>query len=243
MKSNLLVLQARLGSSRLPGKVLREILGRPLIFYQIDRILTSKLLNDLVVAIPSGSQDDSLAKRLQKEGIAVHRGDEKDVFTRFKGALSKYSADVIIRSTADCPLFMSEILDEMLRTFDQYEVDYLSNCLLPTYPDGLDIEIFKSDSFKILDDFELSSKQREHVTLAFYDGSRNFKTMNFANSHDLSGHRWTVDYIEDFVFIESIFKNLSPVASFSEVLNFLENHPNIVNQKSGAFRNVSLRED
>jgi len=243
MKSNLLILQARLDSTRLPRKVLRQVSGKPLILHQIDRILTSKWLNDLVVAIPLGNKNDLLASCLLEKSVAVYRGNENDVFSRFQSAIKEHPAEVIIRSTADCPLFMSEVLDLMLEEFDTSDVDYMSNCLPPTFPDGLDIEIFSRSAFQELSKQHLSPKQREHVTLGFYDGSSRFRTMNFANEVDLSHHRWTVDYIEDFNFVKSILTSINPLATFSEVLDFLKNNPKIKNKRSGNLRNISLLED
>ncbi len=242
MKNNLLILQARLGSKRLPSKVLREVKGKPLILHQIERIRSSRLLNNLVVAIPTGAQDDLLANCLEDAGVSFHRGDEHDVFSRFEEVIAHHSAEVLIRSTADCPLFMSELLDDMLEIFEQADADYLSNCLPPTFPDGLDIEIFRRDSFHRLGKEKLTPKQREHVTLGFYDHNSTFKTMNFKNSFDLSHERWTVDYIEDFQFIEQILNSISPSATFSEVLSFLRRNPQVKNLKSGSFRNISLME-
>ena len=243
VKSNLLVLQARLGSKRLPGKVLLEVAGKPLILHQIERIRCSKLLDQMVVAIPLGEQDDLLATCLQDFRVPFFRGDELNVFSRFQASIKEYSADVIVRSTADCPLFMAELLDQMLLLFDKSDVDYLSNCLPPTFPDGLDIEIFSRKSFESLNSKELSSKQKEHVTLAYYDNSNTFKTLNFPNEHDLSHERWSVDYIEDFRFIEQIMSSINPLSKFDEVLQFLKQNPTVRNSKSGNFRNIALLED
>jgi spore coat polysaccharide biosynthesis protein SpsF (cytidylyltransferase family) len=241
IKSNLLVLQARIGSQRLPGKVMREILGKPLIKYQIDRMKKSKLLDDLVVAIPKGAHDDVLEDFLSSNSVTVYRGENYDVASRFKGAIDLYSAEVIVRSTADCPLFMPELLDKMLLFFQENELDYMSNAIKPSYPDGLDIEIFSRKAFNTLINLELTLQQREHVTLGFYDGSYDFKIFNFANDIDLSSERWTVDYIEDFNFIAKIFEKTNPFVTFNEVLVLLENHPELKNEKTSEFRNIQLK--
>ena len=241
IKSNLLVLQARVGSQRLPGKVMREILGKPLIKYQIDRIKKSKFLDDLVVAIPIGAQDDLLEDFLKSNSINVYRGENNDVAFRFKGAIDLYSAEVIVRSTADCPLFMPELLDKMLLFFQENDLDYMSNAIKPSYPDGLDLEIFSRKAFNTLINLELSPQQREHVTLGFYDGSFAFKIFNFPNDIDLSSERWTVDYIEDFYFIAKIFEKTNPFVTFNEILELLENNPELKNERSSEFRNIQLK--
>jgi spore coat polysaccharide biosynthesis protein SpsF (cytidylyltransferase family) len=235
-----LILQARIGSSRLPGKVLKQIAGRPLIQFQINRIRKSKLLNNLVVAIPIETENDSLERYLRSENIEVYRGAENDVLSRFEGVISKTTAEVIIRSTADCPLFMPEILDEMLGTFYQSDLDYLSNSISPTYPDGLDIEIFSKTAFNVLLQTNPSKLQREHVTLGFYDGTNSFKTQNFTNKIDLSMERWTVDYQEDFDFVKKIFEKSGQFVTFHEVLQLLEDYPEVRNSKTSEFRNIAL---
>jgi spore coat polysaccharide biosynthesis protein SpsF len=229
-----------MGSSRLPGKVMKEILGEPLIKYQLDRIKKSKYLDELVVAIPTGTEDEELSDYLSSEGITTFRGDLNDVLSRFERVISNSTAEVIIRSTADCPLFMSEILDEMLEEFETTNLDYLSNAIVPTYPDGLDIEIFTRDAFLSLVNSELTQLQREHVTMGFYDGTHDYKIKNFENSKNLSSERWTVDYQEDFEFISEVFIKNHKHINFTEVLDFLWENPGIRNAKPGTFRNISL---
>jgi spore coat polysaccharide biosynthesis protein SpsF (cytidylyltransferase family) len=193
-----------------------------------------------VVAIPTGIEDDDLYNYLCSERITTFRGNLNDVFSRFEDVISNTAAEVIIRSTADCPLFMSEILDLMLDEFETTDLDYLSNAILPTYPDGLDIEIFTRDAFLSLANSELTLMQREHVTLGFYDGTHDFKIKNFENSKDLSFERWTVDYQEDFDFISEVFIKTHKHVSFTGVLDFLRENPVIRNAKPSTFRNISL---
>jgi len=195
----------------------------------------------LVVAIPIESDNDPLYNYLRSENIDVFRGSENDVLSRFEGVISKTTAEVIIRSTADCPLFMPEILDEMLETFYHSDLDYLSNSINPTFPDGLDIEIFSKLAFKKLLRTNLSKMQREHVTLGFYDGTNSFKIQNFVNRIDLSLERWTVDYQEDFDFVKKIFEKAGQYVTFDKVLQLLEDYPDIRNKKSSEFRNLALK--
>ena len=141
--------------------------------------------------------------------------------SRFKSAIDLYSAEVIVRATADCPLLMPELLDKMLLFFQENDFDYMSNSIKPSFPDGLDLEIFSRKAFNTLINLELTPQQREHVTLGFYDGSYEFKIFNFHNDIDLSSERWTVDYVEDFNFIAKIFEKTNPFVTFSEVLELL----------------------
>lgn len=238
---NLLILQARLGSSRLPGKVLKKIKGKPLIMYQIERIQQSKLLDDFIVAIPECKDDDELNQFLIENDVKVSRGNLNDVFSRFNNVIEKSNADVIIRSTADCPLFMPEILDQMLERFYISKCDYMSNSIEPSFPDGLDIEIFTKLAFSCLLQSELSDLQREHVTLAFYDGTHDFNICNFTNENDLSSQRWTVDYIEDFEFVDKIYQKFSTKTSMKELVDFLESNPSFTNSRTHEYRNIALR--
>lgn len=236
-----MILQARLGSSRLPGKVLLNISGKPLIYYQIERIKLSKKLCEIVVAIPEGAQDDPLNEYLVSQGVSVSRGSMQNVYSRFRSIIEQTDAEVIIRSTADCPLFMSDLLDNMLEQFDNKPVDYFSNAIKPTFPDGLDIEIFSRDAFMRLAHLSLTEKQQEHVTLIFYDGSQDFGIYNFESPVDLSQKRWTVDYPEDFEFIKTIFEKTRLDISLPEVLDFLAKNPEVVNKMNADLRNTALK--
>ena len=230
-----------MGSSRLAGKVLKPILGKPLILHQINRIMKSVYLNEMVVAIPNDHSNDVLAEAIENHGIKLYRGDSENVLNRFDKVIKNSNAEVIIRSTADCPLFMPEMLDQMLLNFEELSVDYLSNSLETTFPDGLDIEIFTKNAFEKLTKLELSAKEKEHVTLGFYDGKFDFKIQNFSTGLELGDQRWTVDYPEDFEFVKEIYENVGAFATLEEVLYFLKENPSKKNSRSSTFRNIALK--
>ena len=209
--------------------------------YQIERIQHSKLLEEFIVAIPESNEDDELNQYLKDNDVNVSRGSLNDVFSRFSKVIEKSNAEVIIRSTADCPLFMPEILDQMLERFFISKCDYMSNSLKPSFPDGLDIEIFTKSAFFRLAESELSDLQKEHVTLAFYDGTRNFKVCNFTNEVDLSSQRWTVDYIEDFEFVDRIYQKFNTKTSMKQLVDFLESNPSFLNSRTNEYRNIALQ--
>ena len=209
--------------------------------YQIERIQHSKLLEEFIVAIPESNEDDELNQYLKDNDVNVSRGSLNDVFSRFSKVIEKSNAEVIIRSTADCPLFMPEILDQMLERFFISKCDYMSNSLKPSFPDGLDIEIFTKSAFFRLAESELSDLQKEHVTLAFYDGTRNFKVCNFPNEVDLSSQRWTVDYIEDFEFVDRIYQKFNTKTSMKQLVDFLESNPSFSNSRTNEYRNIALQ--
>ena len=243
--NNLAILQARMASTRLPGKVLLEINDIPSIKFQIDRIRNSKV-NDLVVATSTDSSDDILVAYLTTINVEVRRGPLEDVASRFIQILDEYNPESFLRLTADCPFVMPKLIDQMLDHFQSRDLDYLSNTTPPTFPDGLDIEIVRTTAFLSLLESDLTDREREHVTLGFNSSKHEFVRDNFGNTSDFSYLRWTVDYPEDL-------KHLREIASFvvgqegsftfEDILKILENHPEIVNDRSSDFRNIALRVD
>ena len=241
----LAILQARMTSSRLPGKVMLELNGRPMIYWQIQRILQSEFIENLVVATSTDSSDDTLADFLTEQGVFVFRGSLTDVHSRFLGVVkSNPDVDTFVRLTADCPLVMPELLTDMICQFNQSNFDYFTNCVNPTYPDGLDIEIFSRDSFLRMSLGNLSDLEKEHVTLKFRSLPQAFQIGEKRHSEDLSNMRWTVDYQEDFEFVKNVFEKLvgrESTFSLQDVLNLLQSHPELNTQLPGTLRNINLK--
>lgn len=237
------ILQARMSSSRLPGKVMLQINGEPMIYRQIERIREASTIDEIIIATSIDPSDDSLSEFLVKEGIQVFRGSLNDVLSRFLEIEEKLKPTVIVRLTGDCPLAMPELIDNMVNRFINANVDYLSNTLEPTYPDGLDVEIIKSSALKRLAEMELSGAEREHVTLGIYNRSTFFTLENFRNDIDLSQKRWTVDYLEDLIFVREIFsafKGREASFTLKEVLLFLANNPDLSSAIPADRRNEKL---
>jgi spore coat polysaccharide biosynthesis protein SpsF (cytidylyltransferase family) len=235
------ILQARVDSSRFPNKILQEINYKSLLEIQIQRILMSKYVDELIVAIPDTKQNDELERLILKLGVQVSRGPLNNVFERFRMIIEGSDRDCFVRLTADCPLFMPKLLDEMYLEFARSDVDYMSNCLEPTFPDGLDIEIFKKTAFLSQSNFVLNEKELEHVTLGIWTRPKFYKLKNYKSEVDLSYLRMTVDYKEDFDFVRQIFNGTSLNVDFEGVLNFLHKHPAVTNLKSSEFRNIALK--
>jgi spore coat polysaccharide biosynthesis protein SpsF len=231
-KSALVILQARMSSSRLPGKVLKPINGTPMILWQIQRILKAGRVKNLVVATSCEESDDELVQILSQNKITVYRGSLEDVNSRFVATLELFpKEETIVRLTADCPLVMPELLDEMILEFNVNQDDYYSNAIHPTYPDGLDIEVFSRESFLILSSSDLSISEKEHVTKGYLNPSREFRTREKIREPDLSSYRWTVDFEEDYVFIKSVYEHFEGrELEFTErdVLNLLVNSGEIM---------------
>ena len=244
-RNNLVIVQARLSSTRLPGKVLQSLEEKPMIDYQLLRISKCKFVRKIVVATSEEKSDDLLVEHLIRNSYEFVRGSLNDVLTRFIKVLDFYHPDYVIRITGDCPLVMPEIVDLMIEEFEKSGPDYLSNAVEPSFPDGLDIEIVKSSVLRELNTMKLSPTEREHVTLGIYSRPDIFKVQNFRNETDLSMERWTVDYPEDLDFIREIvrFENTqSELLTFSQVLGYLVEHPAKRNTLSGNLRNEALKD-
>jgi spore coat polysaccharide biosynthesis protein SpsF len=245
-RKNLVILQARMSSSRLPGKVLAIINGKPMIHWQIMRIEMARNVNQIVVATSTDQSDDPLVQSLQDNGYLVHRGSLDNVLERYLEVIRKFGEyQNVVRLTADCPLVMPEIVDKMITEFGKSHVDYLSNSLEPTFPDGLDIEIMKSSALEKLAKMRLSAAEKEHVTLGFRDKARDFAIGNYSQNLNFSNHRWTVDYEQDLEFVRKIyaeFRGREHIFGYQDLLALLEAKPELINEISGNLRNVALKE-
>ena len=234
------ILQARTNSTRLPGKVLMDILGEPMILHQLRRLKTSMLLDDIIVATSNEKSDDNLAKVCAASGYRVYRGSLSDVLDRFVQAIKNDSCDHVVRLTADCPLTDPNVIDEIIGRHLQGDSDYTSNTLNPSYPDGLDAEVFKISALLNAWENAVLPSHREHVTPYIYKHPEIFSLDSYENHLDLSAMRWTVDEVEDFDFVTEIYRNLYPSkANFimADILTLLNDRPDIVAKNSFITRN------
>jgi len=223
------IIQARMGSTRLRGKSLAEIEGRPMLWHVAQRVKRAKLIDRVVVATSTGAADDAIEKMCEESDIKCYRGDEHDVLDRYYMAARGEKAAQIVRITADCPLIDPEVIDRVVSRFQQGDLDYASNAMVRSYPDGLDTEVF---SFSALEKawHEASRKsEREHVTP--YLRSEKFRTANVENkSTSLCQHyRWTVDEPEDLNFIRAVYKAMRGKECFGmkDVLELIEKNPGL----------------
>ncbi|RYZ85897.1 MAG: spore coat protein [Proteobacteria bacterium] len=237
---NLAILQARCSSTRLPGKVLKDLEGRPMIDQQISRVLQSKRLGQLIVATSTDPSDNILAQHLLDQGAKVFRGSLDDVLDRYYQAGSLHRGETIIRLTGDCPLFDPGLLDELIDYFEQGNFDYASNSLQATYPDGLDAEIFKFSALERAWKNARIPSDREHVTPYIHKLREPFLIGFKKNSVDYSDHRWTVDNTQDFEMVKAVYSKLyseNPFFNWRDILNLLEKHPEIREINQGIQRN------
>ncbi len=216
-----------MGSTRLPGKVLRDLAGRPMIARVLERVRRAGSVDEIIVATSDLRSDDPLADWLAASHHACFRGSEQDVLARFSGAAARTGADGIVRITADCPLIDPGVIDEVVAAFRSGHFDYASN-VLPrrTFPRGLDTEIFTRTALEICAREATDASSREHVTPFIYRHPERFRLRGIEADTDFSEHRWTVDTLEDFELIGKICTALGEADfSWKDVLDLLVRNP------------------
>jgi spore coat polysaccharide biosynthesis protein SpsF (cytidylyltransferase family) len=238
------LLQARFSSLRLPGKVLMPILGQPMLFRQIERLKRCSGLDKLIVATSTDQTDDALERACEHRGVDCFRGSLDDVLGRFVQAATHYRPENVVRLTGDCPLADPALIDEVINYFYEGNYDYVSNCNPPTFPDGLDVEVIKFSCLETAHREAVLPSHREHVTPFIRSNPERFRLGNYACDTDLSHLRWTVDELEDFELVRSIYVKLYPGKSnFSteDVLDLIEKHPDLQSNNSKFERNEGLK--
>lgn len=240
MKKVVAIIQARMGSTRLPCKVIKEIVGKPMLWHIINRLKWSKLIDEIVIATTTNKEDLVIIEFADKHGIACYAGSAEDVLDRYYQVALKFGADIIVRITADCPLIDPNIADKIINDFlIDAELDYASNTLIPTYPDGLDVEVLSLTALEIAWNNANKKSEREHVTPYIKNHPEIFKLLNVQGNYDLSSSRWTVDYPEDIRFIEIIYKNLyadNEIFLMGDVLSFIEKRSDLETINKGFIR-------
>lgn len=243
-KSVLAILQARVSSSRLPGKVLLPILGRPMLELQMERLLRCQKIDHLIVATSDHSSDDPLEELCTNLDLPVYRGSLNDVLARFAGAAKQYGPDVVVRLTGDCPLTDPMLIDEIIGQFLPGEFDYLSNCAPATYPDGLDVEIFNYRALLEAYAEAVLPSHREHVTPFIRKQPQRFRVGNHTAEIDRSYMRWTVDEPEDFAFVKKVYECLYPKKTdfgSVDILTLLKTRPELQSINAHFERNEGVR--
>ena len=223
------IIQARMRSTRLPGKVMKDISGKPMLWHVIYRVKYSKLINKIVVATSTNREDDIIENFCKENRILFYRGDEEDVLKRYYEAAKIYNGNKIVRITSDCPLIDPEIVDIVIKEHLKDEVDYTSNTIERTFPRGLDTEVFNFEALEMANEMAKEKYQREHVTIFIYENPHLFKIKNVRNFKDLSHLRWTVDEERDLIFVREIYKRLykGNIFFMRDILEVLEKEPDL----------------
>jgi len=224
------IIQARMGSTRLPGKVLMDLAGQTVLARVVRRLRRAMLIGEIVVATTNSAADHSIVRECQRLSIRVFRGEENDVLDRYYHAAQWISAEGIVRITSDCPLIDPEITDNTIRSFLECRPDYASNALQRTYPRGLDTEAMTWEALARAWREARLSYHRAHVTPYIYENPDRFDILAVKGGADHSSHRWTLDTAEDLAFIRAVYDRLDNDDSFSwrEVLALLGREPELV---------------
>jgi spore coat polysaccharide biosynthesis protein SpsF len=226
----LAILQARMSSTRMPGKVMAPVLGEPMIWRQLERIRRARSVSKVVVATSSGASDDSLAGFLLGRGVSVYRGDLADVLGRFSACTAAWSPTHVVRLKADCPLTDPQVIDAAVRLAVESGAAYASNRQRRSYPEGLEVEVMTAEAVLAAAEGARDPGDREHVTPFIRRHPGRFTQAHLTREPDLSGLRWTVDRPEDFAFVRAVFQRLHPVDpgfGVEEVLELLAERPDL----------------
>ena len=236
--SVLAIVQARMSSTRFPGKVMKEVGGKPLIEILLNRLSKSQKIDKIILATSINKQDDILTKCVTQLGYGVYRGSEDDVLDRYYKAVKPFQPEVVVRITGDCPLIDPVLVDAVIDKFLKTQADYASNIDPPTYPDGLDTEVFKFNLLETSFYKAKSSLEREHVT-TYIRNKKDYKKVSLVNEKDLSSERWTVDEPEDYEVISQILKHFDPNIDFTweQILELKVNHSSYFSPNNHLKRN------
>lgn len=220
------IVQARLGSTRLPRKVLLDIEGKPMLARVMNRLRRAQKVDAVIVATTVEPQDQQLAEFCETHGWPVYRGSHHDVLDRYYRAASEHSADVIVRITSDCPLVDPEVVDAVIRKLRETKADYASNVAPRTFPRGLDTEVFSFATLEQLWREDQNPAWREHVTTLVHKMPEQFRVANVVAETDCSHLRWTVDTPEDIELVRRIYRHFQRDAfGWRDALALIEEHP------------------
>ena len=209
MTRTVAIIQARTGSTRLPGKVLLPLLDAPLLVHVVRRVARASSVDATVVATTTMAGDDAIAELAAREGWLVSRGSEMDLLDRYLGAARAHDAERVIRITSDCPLIDPAVIDEVVAALESADADYASNTLEPrTFPRGLDVEAMTMAALEAADRADHDPASREHATPYLYRHPERFRLAGVRLAEDLSAHRWTVDTPEDYELVRRIYDAL-----------------------------------
>ena len=232
----LTVVQARTGSTRLPGKVLRPVLGRPVLSLMLERVARADLSGSIVVATTEDPEDDAIVQLAQDDGFAVFRGSTDDVLDRHYQAARKHDVDWVVKIPSDCPLIDPAVIDTVLAEAASGSADFVSNLHPPSWPDGNDVEAMSIEALEVAWREASTTAEREHTTPFLWDNPDRFEVVNVSWDRDLSmSHRWVLDYPEDLEFIAEVFEALypsDPAFGVEAVLRLLEDRPGLADRNA-----------
>jgi spore coat polysaccharide biosynthesis protein SpsF len=240
----LAILQARVSSTRLPGKVLKTIVGKPMVLHQLERLRRVRSFDKLVVATSTEESDLPLVELCRREKIECYAGSLDDVLDRFYQTAQKLNPDTIVRLTGDCPLTDPELIDEVIQFHMDGGYDHSSNSVEPTFPNGLDVSVFKYTCLEQAWNEATLPSDREHVDTFIWKQPGRFKIGHYKETEDRSHFRWTVDEPEDFELITRIYEALYPQNrnfTTDDILHLLDKNPDWIKINAQFERNEGYR--
>ncbi len=235
------IVQARTGSTRLPNKVFADLFGKPLIWHVFNRLTYSKKISTSILATTINNTDDALENWAQENGIVVYRGSENNVLERYYEAAKKYNADIVVRITADDPFKDPEIIDAVIHLLLNEQLDFAYNNNPPSFPEGLDTEVF---TFNALEQAYLKSQdtfEQEHVTQFFYRNPTLFKNQNYTYPQNKSYLRWTIDTVKDYEMVTEVYNHLykeGTIFLMNDIFELLKKYPAIAEINSDVKRSA-----
>jgi len=228
------IIQARMGSTRLPGKVLMDLGGETVLARVVGRLRRARLVDETMVATTDSDIDDSVVRECQRLNVSFFRGSETDVLDRYYQAARTCAANAIVRITSDCPVIDPQLVDATIRIFHQHKADYASNIFPRAYPRGLDIELFTVAALQRAWHNAREPREREHVTPYFYEHPELFRLVSHAGQIDYSQYRWTLDTAEDLELLRIFYARFANKDNFSwgEVVQLMEREPELTELNS-----------
>ncbi len=223
------IIQARMGSTRLPGKVLTDLNGQPVLSRVVDRVRRASSVRRVVVATTSSATDEPLVSECRRIGVPCFRGSERDVLDRYFQATGHFGCEAVLRITADCPLIDPELIDELIAAFTQQQPDFACNVAPRAYPRGLDAEVFTAEALQRAWELARAPHQREHVTAIFYERRDLFRMISMRGDCDYSHYRWTLDTADDLRLIRAIYEHFAGVREFGwrDVIALMQQRPEL----------------
>lgn len=238
------IIQARMGSTRLPKKTFIDLCGKPLLFHVVERLKYSRYINSIIVATTNLPQDDIIENWAKENCINFFRGSVQNVLNRYYEAAKKFDSDLIVRVTADDPFKDYRIIDHAIETLIENKLDFVCNNNPPTYPEGLDVEVLTYNCLKKCYENAKSNSQKEHVTQYIHQNLDKFKIKNIISNKNYSNYRWTIDTSEDYVFVNKIYRILYKQDSIfltEEIYDLLESNKEFLKINSKVQRSIQYK--
>lgn len=236
------IIQARCGSSRFPNKVFADLCGKPLIWHVVNRLKFSRYIKEIILATTTNPLDDSLEKWATQNDVICFRGNENDVLNRYYEASQNVSSSIIVRITADDPLKEPVIIDKAIKELNDKHLDFVCNNNPPTFPEGLDVEVFTKQSLFYEETHSEDDFEREHVTQYIYRHPELFKIANISNEENLSFLRWTIDTEIDLEMVRKIYNSLykgeNKLFHMEEIIEYLKQNPEIAQMNRNVHRSA-----